>query len=1041
MTGVAGWTCSHCAGENPSGTGFCGHCGAGVAPAEASGEQAAGAVLRSFVAGPLAERLAQGALDDERRLVTSLFADLSGFTPLADRLDPEQLQEVIDPLIAMLSDVVARYDGYVDKYAGDALLAIFGAPVSHEDDAARALQVALEMHEELRTAATGLGSGNPLTLHIGVNSGHVVARVLGHRVRMDYSVVGDAVILAQRLESAAASGETYVGETTYRLTREAFDFQPLPSLTLKGKREPVPAWRLVGRKAAPVRGSTTLGRTLIGRDCEVEQVGALLQAVAAGPGGACMVTGEPGIGKTALTDDVRRRAAKAGVRWLDGRCISYGAALPYWPYVELLRNLLGVHTAQAPGEVGPPLLEAVPGAPVEELVPYFGRLLGLDSPETDDLEPEAFRRRLLGAFSSLLELLARDRPTVVAIEDAHWMDGSSQALTADLARLCGENRLVFYITGRPESAAALASIAEHVPPERRLLLELGPMGPDDVMTLIQSVARGPVPAPVQALVAERTGGNPLFVEEVLRWLQEAGPPDTLSLDDIADLPPTVEGLLSARIDRLPSPAASVLQMASVIGRTIPLNLLQTIAGWTDVGPLVDVLVQAGFLDHADGEDVVVFHHPLVQDTAYGRLLRRQRVQLHLRVAHAAEDLFGAGDDSLPLLARHLYLGGSPKALDYLLRAAAVAKRLFANDEAIVHLRRAADIAERLVRPDALPAISVDLADLLELRGEFEEAFEVYGRARESRDDLRAWLGMASTLRKRGRFREALETLEEADAALPALDPGHAGVRLERARTLIMARRFADATEVLDAALASVDRRSVQAAYMLLLLSRATLAEGEVDRALALGKEARDIMESHQDHRGLVGALRNLGGIHGRLGDMERAAAALREGVTLGERVGNAEELAACLLNLGMVELRRGAVDEAIECDLWAIAELERMGHESGRVNGYANLASALARAGRFDEALASSERTLELARALGDQLAVGDSYLTQATVYLAQGHAGAAAQRAEEAAGIFEDLGTAPPARDALTLAARAWDEAGEVLKAKSAQERADLLG
>ncbi|HVF14215.1 MAG TPA: adenylate/guanylate cyclase domain-containing protein [Acidimicrobiales bacterium] len=1046
MSGGDGWTCARCAGDNPAGTRFCGHCGAPESAPE-PGELAAAApqtkaatataVLRSFVAGPLAERLERGALQDERRLVTSLFADLSGFTSLADRLDPEQLQEVIDPLIAMLSDVVARHEGYVDKYAGDALLAIFGAPVSHEDDAARALQVALEMHDELQNAAASLPLDSPLTLHVGVNSGHVVARVLGHQVRMDYAVVGDAVILAQRLESAASGGETYVGESTYRLTRDDFEFEALPPLTLKGKAEPVPAWRLLGRRAPRTRTGGEPAGSLIGREGELRRGEALLRAAVEGRGGVSLVAGEPGIGKTALTDELRRRAAELGVRWLDGRCISYGAALPYWPYVELLRSLLHIPAAQVPDRVGPRLAEVLPGSAGGDLVPYFERLLGLDPDGATDIEPEAFQRGLRRAFSALLEALADDRPTVVAIEDVHWMDSSSLALTVDLARLCGDHPLVLHVTGRSESADLLASIGDRVPADRRHRFELGPLGPDEAGALVRSIAHQAVPAAVQAAVAERTGGNPLFVEEVLRWLEETGEPNALSTDDIAELPPTVEGLLSARIDHLPSAAASVLHTASIIGRIVPLDLLEAVTGGADVGDLVGVLVQAGFLDSRHGEGRVVFHHPLVQETAYGRLLRRQRVLLHLRVADMAERLYGAGDDSLPLLARHLYLGASPKALAYLGRAAGVAKRLYANDEAIVHLRRAAEVAGRESRADVLPGILFDLADLLELRGHLEEAIEVYRRAGESGGDWRVGLGLASTLRKRGRFEEALATLDEAGAALPLSDPGHRALGLERARTLLSARRTGDAAEVLDRELGLVDGRSVPAGYLKLLLSR---AEGHLDRALRLGEEAREILGLHDDHRGVVGALRNLGGIHCLLGEMDLAIDALREGIALGERMGNAEELAACLLNLGMVLSRRGEIDEAIDCDLRAIEELERMGHESGRVNGYANLASALARGGRHDEALAASERTLEAARRLGDEFAIADSYVTQATVHLAQGHPGTAARLAEAAAQLFERLDAGPPARDALDLAARAWDEDGQQASGEAARKRAGLM-
>ncbi|MGI8808961.1 MAG: AAA family ATPase [Acidimicrobiales bacterium] len=1033
MSDEAGWACGRCAAENPPQTRFCGHCGAPASPSEAAPEQAASAVLRQFVAGPLAERLEQGAIDDERRLVTSLFADLSGFTPLADRLDPEQLQEVIDPLITMLSDVVARYEGYVDKYAGDALLAIFGAPVSHEDDAARALQVAIDMHEALRTASSATALDTPLTLHIGVNTGHVVARVMGHRVRMDYSVVGDAVILAQRLESAASAGETYVGEITYRLTEDDFEFEPLAPLTLKGKREPVPAWRLIGPKVSRTRSSGTL----IGRDGELDRLEGVVRAAARGVGGLCTLTGEPGIGKTALTEEVRHRARRLDGRWLEGRCVSYGAALPYWPYVELLRDLLGLPPAQLPDRVSTRLAEAVPGAATEALVPYFERLLGLDPVELSDVEPEGFQRGLRRAFTSLLQALARDRPLVVAIDDVHWMDPSSQALTADLARLCDDDRLVLYLAGRPEAAGVLASIGDRVLPDRRHLVELGPLGPSDVSALIGAVARRPVPAPVQAAVAARTAGNPLFVEEVLHWIEETGPVGTLVLDDIEGLPPTVEGLLSARIDRLSWAAALTLQTASIIGRTVPLGLLRTIAGTSGVDASVEHLVRAGFLDRTAGEDVVVFHHPLVQETAYGRLLRRQRVRLHLQVAEAAETLYGAGEDSLALLARHLYLGASPKALDYLVRAAATAKRLFANDEAIVHLRRAAEVGERDARHDVLPGVIVDLADLVELRGDLQEAFALYTQARDAGGDLRSWQGIASTLRKRGKYQEALETLEAAESTLQPGDPGHGDLWLEEARTLLMARRFGDATALLHRALEVVEPGTVQAGYLTMLLCGAELAQGR-SGAVALGQEAQEILERHQDQRGMVSSLRNLGWAFATVGELDRAATILRRGVALGERVGNAEELAACLLNLGIVESRRGAIDEAIDCDLRAIEELERMGHESGLMNGYGNLASAMARAERFDEALVYSERTLAAARRLGDPLAIAHSYLTQATVHLARGDPGAAGVRAEEAASLFEELGVDPPGREALVLAAQAWDAAGQAERAAAARQRLD---
>ena len=242
---MAEWTCGACGGENPEGMRFCGHCGAARSDAPPRQPDVTDA-LRSFVAQQVAGHLieAGGKLPEERRLITALFADVSGFTSLADRLDPEQLLEVIDPVISSLSSIVGRYEGYVEKFAGDALLALFGAPVTHEDDAERALRVALEMHAELARLCRELPHEAELTLHVGVNSGHGIARILGSEARMDYAVLGDSVILAQRLESAAPPGTTYVSEMTVRLAESHFEFEPVGELTLKGKSEPVPAWRI-----------------------------------------------------------------------------------------------------------------------------------------------------------------------------------------------------------------------------------------------------------------------------------------------------------------------------------------------------------------------------------------------------------------------------------------------------------------------------------------------------------------------------------------------------------------------------------------------------------------------------------------------------------------------------------------------------------------------------------------------------------------------------------------------------------------------------
>src|SRR5262245_17617236 len=450
------WTCTSCGGENPPATKFCGHCGAPAgAPAAAAPppapappaappsaethEQSIAEALKSFVAPAVAERLIEGGgqLADERRLITSLFADVSGFTPLSERLDPEELVEVIDPLITSLSEIVGRYEGIVDKYAGDALLALFGAPIVHEDDAERALLVALEMHREIVRLRDELPHGELLDLHIGVNSGHAIARVQGSQVRLDYNVLGDAVNLAQRLESVAPLGETYVSEETYRLTRHRFDFESVGELTLKGKSEPVPGWRLIGEREQV----ESRRHRLVGRSAEVAVLQESLDELAEGRGRVLLLSGDPGVGKSRLTAELRELAAERGIRWLGARCLSYGAALAYWPFTDLMQR-------------EPDVVEAAGS----EHRPFIARMLDEPAPEVADLEPEAFRRGLHAAVASALGTLAGTQPVVLAIEDVHWADPSSLALTSALAALCAEHPVLLYPITRPDALPALEEL-------------------------------------------------------------------------------------------------------------------------------------------------------------------------------------------------------------------------------------------------------------------------------------------------------------------------------------------------------------------------------------------------------------------------------------------------------------------------------------------------------------------------------------------------------------------------------------------------------
>lgn len=1061
-----GWACIGCGGDNPEGTRFCGHCGS---PRQS--EQLIEVGEATFLAQEVAERLVvagETGMAEERRMVTALFADVSGFTALGNALDPEELVAIIEPVVAHISEIVGRYDGFVGKYAGDAILGFFGAPVAHEDDPLRAVLAAKDMQLELPAILAGLPTaGAHLTLHIGVNTGPVVAGFLGGEVRMDYSVLGDAVNVAQRLEAAAGSGEVYVGVTTYELTRDKVDYEPVGELVLKGKPDPVPVWRLVtGAPTSPVVETVDAsdeGTRILGRHRELSDGDRVLDRLSDGDSGVLAIMGEPGVGKTRLAQEVRSRAERRGVTWLQTRCVSYGASLPYWPWAELVRRLTATRVEDAPADTSQALATRLSELGAASAVPFFARLLGLpvtgDHPGAGDtdvatLDPLAFRTGLHAAFAELVRTLAGAGPLIVAIEDAHWLDAPSAALAHDLVAATSDSSVLFVFTGRPEGDELLDGVAAGTTEPQRHRIDVGPLDREGVISMAGALLDGVPPGELIDALQLRTGGNPLFVQEVVRSLCDGG---ALVRDDSGwrlrsgwnadSVPPTVEKVLAARIDMLPRQSAHVLQVASVIGRHVRRPLLHgVLPEVTDLDETVERLVDSGFLDRVaeDGERSLMFHHALVLDVAYARLLRNRRCELHRRIAEIGEVIYGAGDDNIDLLARHAYLGElGAKAVSYLARAAERAKRLFANDEAILDLSRAAEVARQ--EPDAedsLPGLLLDLADLEELTGEFGEAFRTYSEVRTMTADPRACQGMAATLRKQGDYERALEVLADAEQTCAGASSSEAaGLALEKGWALAVSGRTGEAITALQDGLGLVAGTALPVeGQLLLMLARAEEIEDLFTEAAAHGLEAKRLFEHAGDLRNLVIALRVTGGTHLHLNQLPEAEQLLRQGVALADRVGYVEERAGCLLNLGLVLKLAGRIDEAIECDRQTIVACERLGIETGRAAGYCNLADKLIGEGRFDEALEPCLQGLQVSRDIGNVLWTAESVENLARILDGQGRHREAANRAVEAAELFLGIDSPGRARGAFDTAVRACEAVGDMERAQALMAQARSL-
>ena len=1027
-----GWSCGACGGSNPRGTRFCGHCGTPSQKVE---------------------------VRDERRLISALFADISGFTTLADRLEADQLHDVISPVISLLAGIAERYGGTLAKYAGDAVLVFFGAPVAQEDHAARALLCAAEMHRELAEALPRFAAeARGLELHIGVNSGTVIAGMFGGDIRTDYSILGDAVNVAQRLESVAPPGQTYVGKVTWELTAREFQLEPLGELALKGKTKPVAAWRLAGGKVAgaPRRSA---GSVLVGRQREVEEIRRLFDEVnpRSTGGGAVCVTAEAGGGKTRLTEEVRRCAEEKGMLWLEARAISYGAGVAYYPYVDLLRRCLDIRVEQDPEQGSQRLAAGLTAVGVPQAAAYFARLLGLPAPsfapDISALTPEAFARELHGAFADWLVARTERHAVVLAVEDIHWADPSSLELTAHLARLAGERPMVLYLTGRPEAGSTIDLLVEPFRPASVVRVPLGPLDREATRSVIAGTLNGTPGPSLLETVVDRTSGNPFFVQELVRSLADSDALtntdqgwELLPAWDATGLPPTIEAVLSARVDRLTRPTAQVLQIASVMGRRVVLPLLEAVIdNLGDLPGALDRLVEAGFLDResASSPPQLVFHHALVVDVAYDRLIRRERRDLHRRVGEAAEVLYGTGDDVIDLLARHFYLAeAGVKAVDFLERAAERSACLYANDEAILHLTRASEITRRTERlTSRLPGLLLRTADLQDLIGRYDEALALFGEVRDLNGSVQAWRGIASVVRRRGEPARALTLIDEAFARRPISEEDLTPLWLERTTSLISESRFTEAIDAANEGLAaSRAQESSPAGRLLINLTQAETLAGRFADARRHAARAKELFEDNGDVHGLATTLRILGDLEHRRGEHFAASQALRRGLELTERTGNIEETTACLINLALVELDRGELDAATTCLRRAISHAERLGLTVAQMICYGNLAEVLLDQGRPDQAAPLCERGIAMASASGDLWTLADAEKTMARIQLAQGAFSIAAERAEKAAALFTEIGDKNGSAEALSLAAEACDRAGDAPRARALLARAEEL-
>jgi ABC-type transport system substrate-binding protein/class 3 adenylate cyclase len=692
------------------------------------------------------------AVREERKVLTAVFADVVGSTALAERLDAEDVKLVVGEAVARIVGEVEALGGHVKDLAGDAVLAFFGAPTTREDDAERAvlcaLRIVAEMEEYAREVRRGWGAEG-FGVRVGAATGAVVVGEVGAGSRVEYAAFGDTVNVAARLQSAAEPGSVLVDDATHHAVERLFEWGERQELDLKGKSEPVAAWPVTGVVSAGRPHPAGLETRLVGRSRELGLGREALEALRAGRGGVLVVAGDAGIGKSRLLHELRELAERGGTSWLEGRCVSYGESLPYWPFRDLLRGEwigAGVEEPELRVRIGlRRRLEQLFDGRADELYPYLGGLLEVAleheaEARTAQLSPEALQWRTFEVVGQLFARLAETAPLVLALEDLHWADPTSVLLLEQLLSLAEDAPVLLVLSLRPERDHPAWALREHAGREFPHLLreiDLGPLGDADGELLAALVAPATLPAELERRVLEAADGNPFFLEELVRSLADVG---ALVRDDDGwrfdhavevEVPPTVEKAILARLDRLSAPARDLVTAASALGRTFALPLLEGVVGDVPADSLHE-LQRLGLLRQSRRwpQPEYRFRHALIQETAYRTLLSEQRTRLHRRAAEWLEGRYSARDaEALGLLAYHwLRAEDEEKAADYLLRAGDKARLEYALDEAIEHYRDLLPLLERRGERQEIALVLFKLALALHTSLRFAEANEAYQRA-------------------------------------------------------------------------------------------------------------------------------------------------------------------------------------------------------------------------------------------------------------------------------------------------------------------------
>jgi class 3 adenylate cyclase/tetratricopeptide (TPR) repeat protein len=879
--------CPHCACEVPMGRRFCGQCGHPLSHASWVVEEITPTII------------------GERKQITVLFSDLSGYTSMTEKLDPEEVKEIMGRIFAEIIRIVKRYDGFIGRFLGDAAMVLFGVPGSHEDDAVRAIRTAREIHSVVSAMSSDYAGkvGRPLAMHSGINSGLVIISEL-HSDKAAGEITGDTVNIASRLCSLARVGTILVGPDTQLLAQGYFTFKQCELVEVKGKTEPVEAYEVLTPEMKPRRMRLHgLQAKLVGRASEMAVLAGTVERMQQGRRSIVSICGHPGTGKTRLVEEFRATLDRQQFLWLAANAYGYAQAIPYWPLIDLLNRLWKIEEEDSPECVREKVkagVEALLGR-TEHVSSIIGSLYSLSSPEFEQISPESWKTQLYEAVVSLLGAFAGTRPTVICLEDIHWADPPFVELVRFILSESSFPALLLCVYRPPfklftkEPTAAVAECYQEV-----VLQDLSPAEAQDMMESLLKTQT--IPVELKSFVHEKIEGNPFYLEEVINSLTES---DILVQDQgvwkltkplgESGLSPTIQGVIGARLDRLDVETKRVLQEASVIGRNFLHVILEHI---TDLrGNLQESLSGLERLDLIRTKSIhpeleYLFKHALTQEVVYNGLLKKERQTVHERIGRVMEELFA---DRLPemyeTLAFHYKQGNSlHKALDYLVRSGEKSLRRYAVDESHQYFKEGFELLTQNG-----PKNNADKLTLVDLLIKWASVHYYSGEYRKQQELLEAHRNLAETVADKRRLGMYYAWLSCA---------------------LWHREMVRDAYDYLTRALRLGEEAGAPmvVGYACAWLTWTCMELGRLDEAIAAGERAQALCRSGDvDQYVFFASLAGLAYAHSQRGEKNKTFEAGKTLVEFGQRHSNIRSMVMGHVFIGMSHAVSGDVSAATAC--------------------------------------------------------------------------------------------------------------------------------